>query len=81
MNIFTVFKETNVPLCSFRQLPLNLNAVLIPVETTKGARLLSVAAECLIASVENPLDFHEEIIVRLFLINVLNYFIIGLNTK
>ena len=65
MNIFTVFKGSNVLLSCFRQLPPNLNTVLIPVEITKEARLLSVVVRVLITSFDNPLDFNDEIKVSL----------------
>ena len=62
MKMFTVFPGVYVILHCFKQLPVNLTLALVPYKLNAVVRLLSDVVEGgVIFSLDNPLDFHDEI--------------------
>ena len=63
--MFTVFVLNVKSSCFIRQLPLNFTYTLLPEYFSVGARLLLFIAGGLTTSSDNPLDFHDEILLVL----------------
>ena len=79
MYMFNIFL-LNVNLFYFiTQLPLNFTNMFLPIYSSVGARLLLFIVGDLITSSDDPLDFHDEMLLVLLIF--LKYLFIGLNTK
>ena len=59
MYMFTIFTWLNGSLSYFKQLPLSFTLTLLPEKISFGASVLSGS---LMISLDNPLDFHSQII-------------------
>ena len=80
MQMFTIFPWLNVIFSCSKQSPLNLTLALVPTNYNEGLRNLLDVLGGLILSSDNPLDFHDKIILGLSLA-VLKYLCICWNTN
>ena len=78
--MFTIFPRSNVIFSSFKQSPLNLTVALVPTKSNEGLRILFDVVGGLIFSLDNPLDFHETMLLSLTL-TVLKHLCTGWNTN
>ena len=80
MYMFTVFLLNVDLFCFIRQLPLNFTSIFLLIYSSFGAKMLLFIVGDLITSSNNPLDFHDKIllVLAIFLKYLLN---IGLNIK
>ena len=69
--MFTTFPWLNI-IFSFKQSPLNFTHALGPTKSNEGLSILLDVVGGLILSSDNPLDFHDKILVSLAL-TVLKY--------
>ena len=78
--MFVLFPWLNIIFSCFKQSPLNFTLALVPTKSNEGLRILLDVVGGLILSSDNPLDFHDKIILGLSLA-VLKYLCIGWNTN
>ena len=78
--MFTLFPWLNVIFSCFKQSLLNLTLALVPTKYNEGLMVLFGVVGALILSSDNPLDFHDKIILSLSLA-ALKYLCIGWNTN
>ena len=65
--MFTIFPWLNVIFSCFKQSSLNFTLTLVPTKSTVGLSiLLDVVGDSILSS-ENPLDFHDKILLLLAL--------------
>ena len=74
--MFTIFSWLNVTFSCFEQSPLNFSLALEPTKSNEGLRSLFDGVGDLILSSDNPLDFHNKMLLSLAL-TVLKYLCIG----
>ena len=78
--MFTIFQWSNVIFSCFRRSLLNFTLALVLTKSYEGLRILFHLVGGLILSLDNPLDFHDAILLLLAL-TVLKYLYIGWNIK
>ena len=67
MYMFNVFLINMNLFCFIRRLPLNFTNMFLSIYSSFGARLLLFIVGDLITSADNPLDFHDEMLLVLLI--------------
>ena len=78
--MFIIFSWLNVIFSCFKQSLLNFTLALVTTKSNEGLRILLFVVGGLILSSDNPLDFHDKILL-LLAVAVLKYLCIGWNTN
>ena len=77
--MFTTFLLNIDLFCFIRQLTLTFANMFLSIYSSFGARLLLFIVGDLITASDNPLDFHDKILLLLEIF--LKYLFVGLNTQ
>ena len=78
--MFTFFQWLNIIFSCFKQSPLIFTLVLVPTKSNEGLKISLNVVGGLILSLDNPLDFHDRILLSLAL-TILKYLLTVWNTK
>ena len=78
--MFTIFPWLNIIFSYFKHSPLNFTLALVPTKCNEGLSILLDIVGGLILSLDNPLDYHDKILLSLAL-SVLKYLLTAWNTK